>query len=793
MPNRRPLFVALLLALSQPALAADEAKADDAKLDAVVVTAQSRVQEAQQVPIPLQFVAARDIERVEATDLSRMDLFVPGLVVDGSQPTQPHYSLRGIATDDFGVGTDPSVGVYVDGVYAARSGGALLAFNDVKRIEVLKGPQGTLFGRNAAAGAISIVTNDPGNQFEARGRVRVGEYGKRYGDALLNAPLSDDVALRISAVDVQSDGWHVDTLSNRHFHKDDQWGARMALAWNAPGDTRVLLSYDHEKLEQPPRPALGVTDPAAASVPYPPNPATFVDPLHTLLINDAAGAEESRRFDGVTLSIDHPFAWGTLVSTTAWRDFDTLNREDNDGTGRIETYLDTANIEDNRSFYQELKFSGNNAAIDWVAGASFYRERARQTSQANTTTDSLDTLFRNVAQLPTPDGSLYGFLSAVLADNGIPISLLGLPWREAISNRGTFEAAALFGDVIWHLNDTTNLTTGLRYTHDSKDFSWYNAPRASAELDGAIAALEAAGFFDAVGIPADALRGNVIFADPGTVGATVKRSDSWNDFSPRAVLDHHFSPELMAYVSATKGYKAGGFNSVQIGSRFEPERVRNFEAGIKSSWPDQHLTLNGSVYYYVYSNRQSLRLDPAALDSGVPQYIVDSSDQDATGADIEAAWQPNASFKLTFNGAYIDARFRDKVTPEGVDLSDQPTGEPRWSFAAGADYTWHDVFDGALELSAAHAYRGRTRCNDDAALQGACLTTALFEVGEAQNRTDLRLAYRRAQWGAAVFVNNVFDQRYVIALDNITTSTFGTPFAQVSAPRMAGVEVSVRF
>src|SRR5205085_2044243 len=129
-----------------------------------------------------------------------------------------------------------------------------------------------------------------------------------------------------------------------------------------------------------------------------------------------------------------------------------------------------------------------------VGGASYSRERARQESQVNTTTDSLDTLFRNVAPLPTPDGSLFGFLSAALAENGIPISLLRNPWRESIANRGTFEATALFGDVIWHLSDATNLTTGLRFTHDSKDFSWYNAPRSAPVLDAQIAALESLGF-----------------------------------------------------------------------------------------------------------------------------------------------------------------------------------------------------------------------------------------------------------------------------------------------------------
>ena len=115
----------------------------------ITVTAQSRTQEVQSVPIPVQIVTSKQIDTLAATDLSKMDIFVPGLVIDANQPTQPTYELRGIATSNFGIGTESAVGVYVNGVYAARSGGSLLAFNDIARIEVLKGPQGTLFGRNA--------------------------------------------------------------------------------------------------------------------------------------------------------------------------------------------------------------------------------------------------------------------------------------------------------------------------------------------------------------------------------------------------------------------------------------------------------------------------------------------------------------------------------------------------------------------------------------------------------------------------------------------------------------------
>ena len=216
---RHALFGGLALGLALPAVAhaQDAAPAKDkepaATLGEVVVTSQSREQRLQEVPITVTVVSDKMIERLAATDLGDIDAFIPGLQVSDTSPTQPRYAIRGISTGDFGVGTDPAVGVYVDGVYSARSGGALLAFNDIERIEVLKGPQGTLFGRNSAAGAVSIISKKPGDEFEGRARLRLGEDGRQYIDGLVNLPTGKSSALRVSALSNQSDGWMTDAAT----------------------------------------------------------------------------------------------------------------------------------------------------------------------------------------------------------------------------------------------------------------------------------------------------------------------------------------------------------------------------------------------------------------------------------------------------------------------------------------------------------------------------------------------------------------------------------------------------
>lgn len=774
--------------------AADPAKAK--LLGNVTVTAQSRSQEMQSVPIPLQIVTAKQVDTLAATDLSKMDLFVPGLVITQDQPTQPNYQLRGIATSDFGIGTEPAVGVYINGVYAARSGGALLAFNDLARVEVLKGPQGTLFGRNAAAGAISIITNEPTDRLEGKARLRVGNYGKIYGDALLNLPINHDMALRVSAYDNQSDGWVKDAATGKRYGEDNDWGTRAVFRWNLTPDTRMLLSWDHEKLNQPPHPAFGLvplSNDTNQRPPFPPDPTTYLNPLHAPLYNDSVGGRESRTFDGVTLTFDHSFGWGSLVSTTAWRGFDTFNRGDYDGTNHIVSYLDTTNIEHNNSWYQEFKLSGNTGIADWVAGVSYYQEQARQTSQTNIYTDSLDTLANNVMGVGTP----LTDISNALASFGLPYTLLGDPWREAISNEGRFKAYAAFGDVIWHINDRFNITTGIRYTRDQKTFSWYNMPRSAPQFDGTVQALDQAGVLAMLPPEAQmalaAFGNNIIFTD--AVGVPVRFHNTWNNLSPRLVLDYKFTPDVMGYASVTKGYKAGGYNSVQVGSRFAPEKVINYEAGLKTTFPEQNLLLNGSVYYYRYDNKQSLSLDPNSAGSGVPRYLVNSTDQEAKGLELEALWQPVEDLRLNFTGAYIDATYRKAVADSGAVLTGQPTGEPRYSYTAGLAYTWHDVAGGALEFDVNYAYRGKTRCNNDSRLQGDCVVSPNFKVGEAQHRTDARLDWHAPgdRWGVALYASNLFNDRYVTGVNNITTTVFGTPYASITPPRMWGVELRAKF
>jgi iron complex outermembrane receptor protein len=760
----------------------------------VTVTGNGRAQQLQNVPIAVQVVTSEQIDKLAASNLGDMNGYIPGLAVNADQPTQPFFALRGIGTGDFGIGTDAPVGVYVDGVYTGKTGGALLNFNDVKRIEVLKGPQGTLFGRNSAGGAVSIVTNDPSGTFAANGLVRLGNYGTRHVEGMVNAPLNDDFALRVSATGQFSDGWQRDAATGQRERGDHAWGTRAALAWSPSTETRTTLSWEHEDLDQRALPVIGLL----ATPAFGADPSTYRDPRKAPLMNDAIGDKESRRFDGGTLRIEHSLPWAEFTSTTAVRHFNSLNRADSDGTNVESSFLETGNVESNTTWQQEFKLAGHNDLVDWLGGASFFHEKACQASEIHTNTDSLDTLFGNVAGI-APFATINGLAQAVGVDG---IDLSGQSWQENMINVGSYKSFALYGDAIWHVAAGTDLTTGLRLTRDEKQFSWYSPLRSAPGVDPQLAALNAGDFFPTlVGAgalsqaDADALQGlvsqNQLINGQGANTAPLQVRRSWTNASPRVVIDHHFGADTMLYASVTRGYQSGGFNALSVNGGYAPETVTSYEIGAKGQVAAANLTYSAALFHYDYDHLQSLTLVTTGTSSGLPAYEVSSSAQKANGLDVDLRWKPTPS--LSFYGAaeLLDQTFKTNVASDGTDLHGQPVGTPKLTATLGTDYRV-PVAGGMVDATLQGAYTGATRCNADAAAQGTCLRTPSFQVGSARTRIDARLGWDSApvgtpRWGVALVVDNLTDRRYVTSVNYIAAS-LGSPYATISPPRFVAVE-----
>nr|WP_315392087.1 TonB-dependent receptor [uncultured Duganella sp.] len=763
----------------------------------VVVTAQSRSQSAQDVPISMEVVTAKDIRNLGAKDLGDLNGYLPGLAVDATQATQPLFGIRGVQAGDFGIGTDMPVGIYVDGVYTGKTGGALMNFIDVQRVEVLKGPQGTLFGRNSAAGAISIVTNEPEDTLDANGHVKVGEYGRRNLDAMLNVPLGAGTAARLVFVRAESDGWARNVTTGEHAAGDKSWAARLSLKQKI-SDATLNLTLEHEQLRQKGWPAFGVVkDPALPFAGFTgvydaAYAANFVDPRKAPLENDIGGAER-RIFDGATLRAELPLGGVTLRSITAYRTFSTFNQTDNDGTARSDFSLTNTDQKQAYNWQQEFKLSGKTDHLDWIAGASFYDNRERQASTALLNTATLD----NVSLLGGGNADLAGLFDA-LGQAGVPgvDATSNFPWGETTHNYLKTRAFSIYQDVIWHAAPSTNVTFGLRWSRDRKNMEWHVPGRQSPALDDMLNT-----YGPAAGLDASALPSNQIFYAAGQLAATpVRSTKSWTDWSPRLVLDHKLTPDLLLFASLSKGYQAGGFNvftppnpsSASARERdpsYDPEKMTNLELGFKLYAPAIKATLNGSVFAYRFKNLQDIKLGGTGP---IPTYNVVNSDQQAKGLDLDGRMRVSSNLTLFAGLELIDQTYKSYRTIDDsgavLDLSGQTVGTPTFSGMGGVNASWEGL-GGRISTTLQGTYQSKARCNDDTrALQ--CLTAPAFRTGAARTKADLRLGWDNAngKFGIALLVNNLFDKQYVHTLDG-QTKPFGLPYAIVTPPRTISVEL----
>ncbi|NEX92374.1 TonB-dependent receptor [Caulobacter sp. 17J65-9] len=811
--RKHALVSATALATLWPALAFAQtapAQDDSAQLEEIVVTAQKREQRLQDVPITVNAFNAEAIEALGAQHMGDLQAFTPGLSVGDDSVTQPRFAIRGIATDDFGIGTEPSAAVFIDGVYSARTGGALIFFDDLERVEVLKGPQGTLFGRNAAAGAISITTRKPSSEFEGDLQARIGNYGKTQLTGMINVPLGDTVALRVNGLYNKRDGWLKDAATGEDLDREGNWSGRAALRWQPTGDTDIQLSWDHDDTDQDAPVAVGIG-------PYAINGGDPFGPF----ANDVISSHETRVLDGLTLNASHDFGPATLTSITAWKQFETANREDEDGTNDPARYFDTENVEENESFSQELRLNGATDRLTWMAGVSYFKEEARQQSVTTALTDSIE----NVMGVP-----IYSLLEMA----GLPV--LGTTWTETFNDWGENESWAAYGDLTWAATDRLNLTVGLRYTKDERTFSWLNEAHDAPGLAGAqapgalynflvdnyvspmIGAPLPPLFDDATIYSADTFyqtlanlvfglgpTGDIVFNEGAREGVKFTRKASFEDVSPRFVVDYKVTPDLMVFGSIARGYKAGGFNSLAIDSYFEPESVWNYEGGFKSEWLDHRLRVNASAYYFKYQNRQQISLvsDPS---EPVPKYETLTGDSEAWGADLEVLWKVTPNLTLSESAGYIDSTWVDRTEfPSGgplagVDISGQPTGEPSWKLATGVHYERDLGGNGGIFFDGSYSYTSAPRMNEAgrigrADLAGLVDFSKLGSLDDARHLVNARIGWNSPDqtYSVSLWAENLLDERTVSSLGTISASALQTPFVRLDQPRFWGVQLGVHF
>ena len=702
--------------------------------DEIVVTAQKRESTLQDTPIAMSAVDSETLSDSTIRDTRDLQVLVPSLSVPQfANPSATTIAIRGIGTSGFNAGLEPSVGVFIDGVYRSRAGSSLSDFLAVDRIEVLRGPQSTLYGKNTPAGVLSIITKKPEFEYGGEGEFSYGTYNQIIAKASVTGPIGDGekAAIRISGNLNKRKGFITNSLTGEDVNNRNRYGVRGQLLLEPNDNLSVRFIADYNNTDERccgATPILHAPGPLAALLdlggpltnPLPggaPNLLTN-DPFDRVVsYNGNVGTQnESYGFSG---EVNYDMGNATLTSITAYRGFDETSNIDAD-------FIDASLVENRRvdddftTFTQELRLTSNGSGqIDWMIGGYYFnqdlntRNRTTFGEDARTYADNLANLLTGGAANLSTVESLFLLGQAI----GLPTDL-GQPFFSGPIAPGTFfrqgdglgfdfnqksESYSAFGSVDWNATDQLTVTTGLRYTNESKDvvgvfttddvFSSLDLNNLQfLELFPAAGTPLAPGIFSPGPLPRNAFAGFAALQPfKATADFTSTRSES--QVTGNVIVSYDWSDEFNTYLSYSRGYKAGGFNLSQdtsvTGRDFKPEIMHNYELGWKAKLFDNHVQFNGAVFNQTLVDFQSNTFNGISFD------LTNAGSVSVDGFELDILARPTDNFIFTFASTYLDAKYDEFLRGPAIIGSPTPTtdlsgqrlaGVSKWTISSTATY-----------------------------------------------------------------------------------------------------------
>lgn len=649
-------YPATIQAATRPSLAIEE----------VVVTARKREESVQDTPIAVSAFTGEGLAIRGVTDLSSLDNFAPNLVLNRSPSnsgvTNAAVYIRGIGQNDFTPVIDPGVGIYVDGVYLGRSVGAVLDLVDVERVEVLRGPQGTLFGKNTIGGAVSITSKRPEEEFSGKLGGKVGTDDRLNVNGTFNLPISDTLLTRVSLASFNQDGHVERVFDGKDLGDDNTLAARFTALWLANDKVEITFSADYSRddengpalvttgmqpinegffgpagapsmtlfqntivaqLNEPGGIAPGGTffDPAAASG----FPFNFMACFAPENLNNPAcfnqryiqpeGGTKNFGTDPTKSELD---TWGAAItldwdlgndmqfkSILSYRTFDGEFFNDNDGAPQKVSELIDIFEQDQLSLEFQLLGTAMQDRLNWIVGLYYFEEDGKNINPVR------------FSQIHIQSGGFF--------EN---------------------DSWAVFGQGTYQLSEKLSLTVGLRYTEDTKEY----LPDQYFEV------------FPAGPLPLPPCPGTGL---PCVVGDRVLpfvwEETSAEELSPMVNLAYHPNEDLMLYATYSEGFKGGGFTQRIFPPEaslpdFDPEFVKSYEVGFKWDGLDNSLRINGALFYTDYTDIQLLVADPTR----VGPFVTNAGDATIKGVELEVLWAPADDWLISANVGYLDPK-RTKV------------------------------------------------------------------------------------------------------------------------------------
>ena len=744
-PRQMAVSLALVALFGAPRAVAQESTEAGAErersmtIEEIVVTAQRREQSLQEVPIAVTAFGADAIQRSDLDVMEKLQFQVPGLTF-AAFLSAPQITLRGVGSDLSLVGSEPGIAFYLDGVYMPRATTSSSVYADLERIEVLRGPQGTLYGRNSTGGLIHLYSKEPTGETEGFVSLLYGSANRVRARAGVSFPISETLSARLSYAGDQHDGYRKNRTRGGDLDARDHDSARGTLRWTPTEDLTVVLRADWSRDRDtgppfaqflPVSPFLGAfcgTDPIDCGG------STGDDPQHARLDSATSDKKRNKLFSStITWDLhDLPLVGdATLKHLTAYQRYEWHREADHDATDILWINMDSN--EQGKAWTQELTLtSASDGKLDWILGGYFFKDRGNA--------------YYNFPAEPTT----IGF-------DGV-----GVQFTNDV------ETWAAFANLTYHVTERLRTTLGARFTREKKDYQNIN-------------------FFDLIpGLRFDVCAG---FTPTPLVG--VKSDDDWSRWTPKFGVDFDLTDDMMVYAAVSRGFKAGGANAAACSNLYDQELLWSYELGVKSDWFDERLRVNLVGFFYDYEDYQANRFLELAA------FIENASDAEILGVEGEIQVVPFEGFRVSGGFSYQNAQFEDYFSEDQLDSfivkdlkGNKLPKSSELSWFIGSEYTlagelgsatlrhelsWRDQY-WFTAFNASHSEQSSYTINN------ARLIFATVGGSLEERFGDLELHFYVNNWGDKDIRNNAVD-----------ASTQGGTLYQFADPRNLGVELRYRF
>lgn len=702
-------------------------------LEEIVVTARKFEESLQDVPIAVTVLDGKELAESNIFDLSQIAGRVPSLTWQSHNTQHSEISLRGIGTiRNFGPAGDASVGTFLDEIYISRRGVSTPPLFDLERVEVLRGPQGTLFGKNVVGGALSIITAKPQFERDASFSVGAGNYSAIQSSGHVTGPASDTVALRFAFYQEKHDGYAENIVFGEELEDLEAYAARASLAWLLSDTVRFDLTIDASTQDGNGQSRHAVDDPLVAG------PGTVTpnlrsqDPRTNESPYDQWAEKDTR---GITARTEWDIGSGTATYLAAWRTGEGTIRWTQTGSTSPPTLTDSTltQPEDNSSLTQELRYASNrDSRFNWLVGFYYLN-------------DKTDYQARNKATSFLPGGA--GSLRDIL--DGDYNTIVDFESRDY----------AIFADTNYRITDELTLSLGGRYTRNEKDW----------EIEAVVLGL---------GPPP-----SILPTAPVQGPYQVTDSDAWSEFTPKVSLDWQFADDMLAYASAAKGFKGGGWqsgagNAIAASIPYNPETAWTYELGLKTELFGGRMRFNAAAFYTDFQDLQVELLD----DVNLVLVIANAADAVVKGLEVEMDAALTESLTLFASGSYIDSEYKDYIDPlRGFDYSGNTIQRtPETQYRVGFDFNRPVSRNIVLIGNAQYSYQSKFYFGPD---------STNFEP--SYGLLDMRLGFGQADgnWSVLAWARNLTDELYRVSIIPFV----GDEFSSFGAPRTYGLTFSMNF